>query len=247
VVSSVAEEEDIVKISFDNIDNRAMERYGDDVNDGGGMTTGGWDERFFASTRGQVVTLLRHGERTVEELAQALGLTDNAVRAHLATLERDGLVRQSGVRRGTSRPAYAYALTPAAERLFPKAYGTVLRLLLDVLAEQLPPSELDAALREVGHRVAAGTPTPTGELRDRVEQALAVLGALGGLAEAEEQEDGFLIRGASCPLAAAVPGHPEVCHLTESLLSDVIGVPVTECCQRGDQPRCCFAVPAPAA
>ena len=56
-------------------------------------TAGGRDERFFASTRGRVTTLLRQGDRTVEELAQALGLTDNAVRAHLVTLERDGLVR----------------------------------------------------------------------------------------------------------------------------------------------------------
>jgi predicted ArsR family transcriptional regulator len=207
-------------------------------------TAGGRDERFFASTRGRVTTLLRHGERTVEELAQALGLTDNAVRAHLATLERDGLVRPAGLRRGTSKPAYAYALTPAAERLFPKAYGTLLRMLLDVLSERLPPSAVDDAVREVGHRVAAGQTVPNGELQHRIDQALAVLGELGGLAEAEEQEDGFIIRGASCPLAAAVPGHPEICHLAETLLSDLIGVPVAECCQRGDQPRCCFAVPA---
>jgi predicted ArsR family transcriptional regulator len=210
-------------------------------------TAGGRDERFFASTRGQVTTLLRHGDRTVEELAQALGLTDNAVRAHLTTLERDGLVRQAGLRRGASKPAYAYALTPAAERLFPKAYGTLLRMLLDVLTERLPPSAVDGAVREVGHRVAAAQTVPNGELRDRVDQAIAVLGELGGLAEAEEREDGFLIRGASCPLAAAVPGHPEICHLAESLLTDLIGAPVTECCQRGDHPRCCFAAPAPPA
>src|SRR5687767_4210493 len=103
-----------------------------------GMTAGGRDKRFFASTRGRVTALLRHGDRTVEELAQPLGLTDNAVRAHLATLERDGLVRQAGLRRGTSKPAYAYALTPAPERLFPKAYGTLLRMLLDVHSERLP-------------------------------------------------------------------------------------------------------------
>jgi predicted ArsR family transcriptional regulator len=191
--------------------------------------------------------LLRESERTVEELAQALGLTDNAVRAHLTTLERDGLVRQAGLRRGTSRPAYAYGLTPAAERLFPKAYGTLLRLLLDVLGERLPPAVLDDALRDVGHRVAAAHAAPNGELRERVERALVVLGELGGLAAAEEREDGFLIQGASCPLAAALPGHPEVCHLAETLLSDLIGVPVTECCERGAQPRCCFAVPASAA
>jgi predicted ArsR family transcriptional regulator len=130
-------------------------------------------------------------------------LTDNAVRAHLATLERDGLVRQAGLRRGTSKPAYAYALTPAAERLFPKAYGTLLRMLLDVLSERLPPSAVDDAVREVGHRVAAGQTVPNGELRDRVDQALAVLGELGGLAEAEEREDGLSSGAPAAPRGGA--------------------------------------------
>ena len=206
-----------------------------------------WDERFLASTRGQVAALLRRSDRTVDELAQALGLTDNAVRAHLAALERDGLVRQAGLRRGVSKPAYAYALTPAAERLFPKAYGTLLRLLLDVLAERLPPAALDEALRDVGRRAAAGNAAPPGNLRDRVGHALAVLGDLGGAADYEEREDGFVIRGVSCPLATALPGHPEVCRLAEALLTDVVGVPVAERCDRGDPPRCRFEVPAPSA
>ncbi|MFL5666689.1 MAG: ArsR family transcriptional regulator, partial [Ktedonobacteraceae bacterium] len=54
------------------------------------------NERFFTSTRGHIITLLRRAGHTVDELARALQLTDNAVRSHLATLERDGLVRQSG-------------------------------------------------------------------------------------------------------------------------------------------------------
>src|SRR3712207_1307210 len=92
------------------------------------------DQRFFSTTRGQVVQLLRRASRTVEELARALELTDNAVRAHLAALERDGLVRQGGLRRGPGKPSYTYGLTPESERLFPKPYGPVLRRLLDVLA-----------------------------------------------------------------------------------------------------------------
>src|SRR4051794_38712284 len=109
------------------------------------------DRRFFASTRGQVVTLLRRGDRTVDDLARALELTDNAVRAPLSALERDGLVRQGGVRRGRGKPAYSYELTAEAERLFPKADGPLLRLLLDVLAEQLPSKAFDDVLNEVGH------------------------------------------------------------------------------------------------
>lgn len=201
-----------------------------------------WDQRFPSSTRGRIVTLLRRASRTVEELAQALVLTDNAVRAHLATLERDGLVRQEGVRRGVGKPAYAYGLTPDAERLFPKAYGPVLHQLLDVLAERLEPDALDQTLREAGHRLAAGRAAPAGDLRGRIEPALALLGELGGLAELEEHDGTFVIRGYSCPLAAAVPGHPEVCRLAETLLTDVIGAPVRERCERGERPRCSFEV-----
>src|SRR5207249_6425780 len=72
----------------------------DGADEGETMPRTRWDERFFASTRGRIVQLLRRATSTVDELAEALGLTDNAVRAHLAILERDGLVQQKGVRRG---------------------------------------------------------------------------------------------------------------------------------------------------
>src|SRR5258708_34553555 len=98
-------------------------------------------QRFFASTRGRMVTLLRRSSHTVEELAQALDLTDNAVRAHLATLERDGVVQQSGARRGGSKPAYIYSLTPEAEYLFPKAYNQIFHQGLEVPSEPMPSDE----------------------------------------------------------------------------------------------------------
>src|SRR5918993_5457059 len=97
----------------------------------------GLDRRFFEGTRGRMVALLRRGERTVEDLAKAVGLTNNGVRAHLATLERDGIVRQGGTVRpaGGGKPAYVYELTPEAEGLFPRAYEPVLGRMLDILCE----------------------------------------------------------------------------------------------------------------
>lgn len=205
------------------------------------MASTRWDQRFFASTRGQVLMLLRQGHATVEDLAQTLGLTDNAVRAHLAALERDGLVVQSGLRRGAGKPAYAYALTPDAERFFPKAYGALLHLMLDALGERMSEDELDALLRDVGRRLAAGQPPPTGDLRTRVESAVGLLGELGGLATAEAEDGGYVIQGRSCPLAAAVEGHPQTCLLAETLLAEVIGAPVRQTCDP-EIPSCRFEV-----
>jgi predicted ArsR family transcriptional regulator len=199
------------------------------------------DTRFFASTRGRVASLLRAGSRTVDELAAELGLTDNAIRGHLAHLERDGLVRQGELRRRGGKPAYTYELTPEADRLFPRAYGLHLNRLLRVLAERLPAEELAALLDEVGHRLPVG-PAPGGELRARVEHAAVLLDQLGGDAEVEEIEGGYLIRGCACPLAAAVEATPEACLMAEALLSDAIGAPVRQECQQDPVPQCRFVV-----
>ncbi len=203
------------------------------------------NERFFESTRGQVVTLLRRSDHTVEELAQALGLTDNGVRAHLAVLERDGIVRQRGsVRRssGGGKPAYVYELTQEAEDLFPKAYEPTLSRLLDVLSDQLGPEQSEALLRSVGRRLAGGHSVRTNDARARLESAVEIFNELGGLAELEERDGTLVIRGYSCPLAGVSPDHPEVCRMAETMITELAGVPVYEHCDRGERPRCCFEV-----
>ena len=201
------------------------------------------NSRFFASTRGKIVMLLRRASRTVEELAQALDLTDNAVRAQLAALERDGLVQQGGRRRSSSKPASVYTLAPTAEELFSKAYGPVLRQLLDELNDRMTTGELEEVLHSTGHRLAAQWPIPRGDLHARLEAAVSVLNALGGLAELEQHNGTYTIQGYSCPLAAVVPGHPEICRLAGSLLMELAGVPVQECCNRSDTAQCRFVVP----
>ena len=209
------------------------------------MATNYWDQRFFESTRGRIVTLLRRSKSTVEDLARALDLTDNGVRAHLAVLERDGIVRQRGSIRRTSgggKPAYVYELTQEGEELFPKAYAPALGRLLDVLSERLGPEESEALLRSVGRRLAEEHSTLVDGVHARLETAVEVLNELGGLAELEERDGTVVIRGYSCPLAAVTPDHPEVCRMAEALVAEVAGVSVQEHCDRGERPRCCFEV-----
>jgi predicted ArsR family transcriptional regulator len=203
------------------------------------------DERFFESTRGQIVTLLRRSGRTVEDLARALDLTDNGVRAHLAILERDGIVRQRGsVRRssGGGKPAYIYELTEEAEDLFPKAYEPVLSRLLDVLSNRVGSEESEELLKSVGRRLAEEHSVRTNDAHARLESAVEIFNELGGLAELEERDGTLVIRGYSCPLAGVTPDHPEVCRMAETLITELAGVPVYEHCDRGERPRCCFEV-----
>ena len=208
------------------------------------MKTTKLDERFFDSTRGRIVSLLRSGTGTVSELSEKLGLTDNAVRAHLLTLERDGLVRQSGVQRGARKPHFSYELMPEAERLFPKAYDALLNQLITALKGRLPQVALEDVLREVGRSLVASQVTgkSSTDLEGRVQRALEVLTAMGGSPTVEREGGKLLIRSGGCPLSAAVVEHPEVCELAEALVSEIIGAPVREHCDRGERPKCCFEV-----
>jgi predicted ArsR family transcriptional regulator len=206
-----------------------------------------WTQDFLASTKGRIVWLLRGAGRTVNDLAEALALTDNAVRAQLTALERDGLVRKSGVRRGLRKPHQQYELTPEAEHLFPKPYAPVLSELLATLKGHLPPEAIEGALREVGCRLAAGRPAPAGRqggLERRIQEAAAMLGELGGLPQVKRSNGRFTIRSASCPLGAVSAVHPEVCRLGQALVAEVVGMPVRERCSRGPSPRCCFEIDA---
>src|SRR6266496_2968175 len=191
-----------------------------------------WNRRFFASTRGRIITLLRRSSRTVEELAQELSLTHTAVRAHLATLERDGLVQHHSERRGSGKPSAVYELAPAADYLFPRVYSQLMYQLLEVLPERMTPEEVEMLLREVGRRMAAQWKIPRGDLRVRLEAAVEVLNELGGLMERETAGETLCIRGYRCPFAALVREHPQVCDLAETLLTELVGVPVQEHCER---------------
>jgi predicted ArsR family transcriptional regulator len=200
------------------------------------------DTRFFESTRGQIVMLLRLSPRTVSEIAQSLELTDNAIRAHLLSLERDGLVEQKGAVKGFRKPHFAYGLTDEARHLFPKPYAFVLNKVLDVLKDMLSPEQLHDALRRVGRDIASDTKSPVSrDLDIQLVEALKALELLGGAAQLS-RNGSVTIKSESCPFNEAVSQHPEVCQVAASMIEAIVGKPVKEVCNRESSPKCCFEV-----
>src|SRR5687767_5242317 len=88
-------------------------------------------------TRRKIIALLRGGERTVSEMAKEVGLSDNAIRSHLEALERQGLVRRSGIRHGRRKPHNTYLLTQAARKIFFEACEPLLNELFAALSSRL--------------------------------------------------------------------------------------------------------------
>jgi predicted ArsR family transcriptional regulator len=203
----------------------------------------GRDRRGAESTARRILRLLRRGAMTVDELAAALDLTGNAVRAHLTALERDEAVEQSGTRRGVTKPAVVYSTTATSERLESRLYIPLLTQVVRLLAERMRPDELRRFMRDAGRLLAEGIARPRGKLRRRVQAASALLNELGAATEVTRRDGRFVIRGHGCPLAEVTQPYAAGCEAVEAFLAEVIGSDVVVCCDREERPRCCFEIP----
>ena len=193
-------------------------------------------------TRRRIVDLLRQSRLTANEIAAALRLTHNAVRAHLSGLQRDGLIREAGLRPGGTRPSVLYELVPRADSVFSRAYIPFVAQLLKVLGERMSRAELDEMMQTVGAGLAEEWPKLHGDLAQRVTAVSLLLQELGSLTEVEASNGGFVLRGYGCMLGEAVHGRPEVCRAVESLIAQLVQGRTRECCEHGEHPRCCFEI-----
>lgn len=209
------------------------------------MSTTHFDRRFFDSSRGKIIMLLRRNDLTVNDLAEKLSLTDNAVRANLLSLERDGLVRQKGMVKGFRKPHYSYGLSENARDLFPRPYGILFNKLLSALRSSLSPSALLERFREVGSGIGKESKIDSNATIDhKIERALDAIESLGGAATQVSSNGKTIISSESCPFAEAVAEHPEVCKITESMIAEILETDVNETCDRSGSPKCRFQIEA---
>jgi predicted ArsR family transcriptional regulator len=203
-----------------------------------------WLTRLLGDTQLRMLRLLRRERRTITGLAQELELTDNAIRTHVAALDRQGIVEQVGTRReARGKPGRVYGLTREGEELFPKAYALVLGGLVEEVVRTEGRERALELLRAVGEKVGETT-TPARDLKGRVSAAAAQLRSLGGDVEVQRVDGAWKLQGYGCPLSAVTAAHPEVCALAQALVQEITGQPVTECCDRTDRPRCGFRIEA---
>jgi predicted ArsR family transcriptional regulator len=194
--------------------------------------------------RGRLLAELCGHPRSAVELAERVGTSSNAVRVHLEALRKAGLVDFTVERRGVGKPTHVYALTAAAEYLLSSAYAPALRAILDTLRTQLNGG-LPAWLQEAGATLARQrSPNPK---REGIASALDLWRGLGAVPSTERDGKGYVVRSACCPLGTVTRAVPEACELIEGVLAAALpSYSVRERCERGDHPRCAFAISRPA-
>lgn len=164
--------------------------------------------------RAVLYAIRRRGEATIEQLAGALDMTVSGARQHVATLVDEGLVASSEAPRRPGqrgRSERTHHLTPAADPLFPKAYGELTNQLLGYLRPEAV--EVVFGQRRDDRTAAAATRLAAQpSFSARVEELAAILDEDGYLASFESTGgDRYLVTEHNCAIFAVARQHPHAC------------------------------------
>ena len=204
--------------------------------------------------RSVLYALKRCGEATVETVASSLGMTVSGARQHLTALADDGLVivteKPRNPELGADRPASTGS--PAAEPLFPKAYGELTNELLDYLSDE------DGALVEIlfhkrrDSRIGRARARLEGKsLAKRVAELALILTEDGYLADWEKLPGRrFRVTEHNCAIRVVAGRHPQACSSEIEFLRAVLPDATVERTSHivSGAPHCAYEItPVPAA
>jgi predicted ArsR family transcriptional regulator len=178
------------------------------------------------ATRQDILDYLRrHGQATVRELGEHLGLTSTGIRQHLTVLERDGLVDAREERGHVGRPALVYRLSASGDALYPKIYDALANALIEESRALLGTEALQHLMKNVAARFAEpymarleGKPTA-----ERVKEASKIIEERGCLSDCDAEHDDFLIRQHTCPFPHVAKRNSAVCAMEVEFVRLLVG------------------------
>ena len=196
------------------------------------------------STRTRILDYLHeHPVASVSTLSKAWGLTRADIRYHLNMLSEEGLIElvprdaAQPARRG--RPAQTYRLSAqAAPNNLPALCHVLLSAYLDGSQE---PTE--SRLRALAERLAQPCP-PSANLTRRLSLVVEVLSRYAYRPRWEAGAQGPRILLRTCPYAAILSQHPELCQMDRYLLEILLQMPLRQTARlnalTGHPPACVF-------
>jgi DeoR family suf operon transcriptional repressor len=190
-------------------------------------------------------TLRARGKCTVNELAEAAGVSPVSVRHHLSNLQAEDLISTEVMRHGVGRPRLLFSLTERAHELLPSRYFQLTHRLLGEMKDHLPEETFNELISGVASGMAqdyadrlAGLP-----LERRLALLVEFLSKEGFEAEVEARGDRMLIHELSCPYFRMGREHPEICRVDQTFIAASLSLPVERVtCLLEGHPHCTFSV-----
>ncbi|WP_059052252.1 helix-turn-helix transcriptional regulator [Paenibacillus senegalimassiliensis] len=187
------------------------------------------------STRERILHMMKtSGPLSAKEITTELQITEMAVRRHIGTMERDGLIESKMIRQTLGRPTAVYGLTDIAEGLFPKKYHSLTLDLLDELAEEsgqhMVNRLFDRRKEKLNRRYVDEMEGKS--FAEKVQTLSQIQSDNGYMTELTQNDQGdYVLMEHNCPIAQIANQYNHACecelHLFESLLD--AKVERTEC------------------
>jgi predicted ArsR family transcriptional regulator len=198
------------------------------------------------STRERILqTLLNHPSATIQDLAVAVGINAISVRHHLSSLQAEGLVSNEEERHGVGRPRLVYSLTEKGLERFPTRYLRLTNRLLDQMKEAMPPGIINKLFTQMASDIASGYADHIKNftVEEKLEFIKTLLAQEGFTVEWERQGQDYHIHEITCPYYHVGQSHPEICTVDQTLISEVLSIPVQKihCVLHGDN-HCTYVV-----
>lgn len=173
--------------------------------------------------------LKRAGASTTAAIAEALGVTTQAVRPQLVELEERGLVNAETLVTGTrGRPPVGWALSSLAIELFPDRHGDLTVELIQTMRSELGDDVMETILaaRDRGH-LAALEQRMAHLDADDVDARVAVLAEQrtiqGYMADVARDGEDLILTEHHCPVCAAASECQSLCRNELELFRAAIG------------------------
>ncbi len=202
------------------------------------------------NTRDKILHTIKEAHSTtVDDLANAAGISPVTVRHHLNALLADGSIMATPVKRAVGRPHYTYSLSEAGEELFPKNYFRLSTLLLEELRNRFSPEVVKEIFNGVANRIVDQNSSRfTGlNFEQRLDFLVELLEEEGFMSRWEKDGDQYQLIEFGCPWLSLGESHAEVCSFDKELIKNILKTNFhqSSCMINGDS--CCqFTIAAPA-
>lgn len=173
---------------------------------------------------------------TLDQLAEVLGISRNAVTQHISALEKLNCIQNKMLPSAGGRPSRAYMLTSTGMAHFPKHYALFSTMLLKAISEKLAGHELETLLAVIGRDLALPYKYRVNKSTNKIEEVRKIMEELGyetrSVSTANEMAE---IVAKNCVFHDLAIENNAVCELDRALIASLLETPIEqrECMVKG--------------
>lgn len=192
------------------------------------------------SRREQILKLLLESRLGlgIDEIAEQLDISRNAVQQHLSGLEHEQLVKKDVFKSTGGRPSRNYVLTERGINYFPKQYSWFCNLVLAELKSELSEEAFRQFMWRLGVKLAKTLLSQFNDKQpdEKIAALIETMQNLGYHASLDTDSGQPIIKASNCVYHDLAQQFPDICDFDHALISTLLDRPIeqTACMARND-------------